>query len=127
MDYSMNQAQVKANELQNAQSLHADALAIQQQAQEAIRFNAQVSQALLDRATTAAANLHTIIDEAAIKFKQTPGLHQGGLSTWTVCLMLLILIGAQNFKAALGLTFFIFGTFGDLLRVGTRQSLMLGA
>jgi hypothetical protein len=109
MDTSMNEAQVKAVELQKAQRLQADALAIQQQAQEAIRFNTQVSQALLDRATTTAANLHTIIDEAAIKFRQTPGLHQGGLSIWTVCLMLLILIGAQNFKAAFGLTFFIFG------------------
>lgn len=105
----MNEAQEKANELHKAQHLQAGALAVQQQAQEAIRFNAQVSQALLDRATTTAANLHTIIDEAAIKFKQTPGLHQGGLSIWTVCFMLLILIGAQSFKAALGLTFFIFG------------------
>ncbi|OKP13158.1 hypothetical protein PENSUB_1258 [Penicillium subrubescens] len=109
MDTSMNEAQVKAVELQKAQRLQADALAIQEQAQEAIRFNTQVSQALLDRATTTAANLHTIIEEAAIKFRQTPGLHQGGLSIWTVCLMLLILIGAQNFKAAFGLTFFIFG------------------
>ncbi|KAJ5380598.1 uncharacterized protein N7496_003026 [Penicillium cataractarum] len=109
MDASMHKAQARANELQKAQRIQAEALTIQQQAQEAIRYNTQVSQALLDRATTTAANLHTIIDEAATKFKQTPGLHQGGLSIWTVCLVLLIVIGAQNFKAAFGLTFFIFG------------------
>lgn len=105
----MHQAQARANELQKAQRIQAEALTIQQQAQEAIRYNTEVSQALLDRAMTTAANLHTIIDEAATKFKQTPGLHQGGLSIWTFCLMLLIVIGAQNFKAAFGLTFFIFG------------------
>lgn len=105
----MHQAQTKADELQKAQSIQIEALAVQQQMQEAIRYNTQVSQALLDRTTTTAANLHTIIDEAAVKFKQTPGLHQGGLSIWTVCLMLVIVVGAQNFKAAFGLTFFIFG------------------
>ncbi|CEO60488.1 hypothetical protein PMG11_05113 [Penicillium brasilianum] len=109
MDASMHQAQTKADELQRAQSIQIEALAVQQQIQEAIRYDTQVSQALLDRATTTAANLHTIIDEAAVKFKQAPGLHQGGLSIWTVCLMLVIVVGAQNFKAAFGLTFFIFG------------------
>jgi hypothetical protein len=109
MDASMHQAQMKSDELQKAQSIQTEALAIQQEKQEAIRYSTQVSQALLDRATTTAANLHTIIDEAAMKFKQTPGLHQGSFSIWTVCLMLVIVIGAQNFKAAFGLTFFIFG------------------
>ena len=105
----MVQAQGRADELHKTQRLQADAMSIQQQAQEAIKFNTQVSQALLDRTAVTAANLHTLIDEAATKFKQTPGLHQGGLSIWTVCLMLLILIGVQNFKAAFGLVFFIFG------------------
>lgn len=111
----MHQAQARADELQKVQRLQADALAIQYQAQEAVSFNTQVSEALLDRTTATAANLHTIIDEAATNFKQTPRLHQGGLSIWTMCLMVLVLISAQNFKAAFGLVFFIFDESEGLL------------
>ncbi|KAJ5168580.1 uncharacterized protein N7482_004174 [Penicillium canariense] len=109
MDASIKQSQTMADQLQKAHRLQADSLVTQQQAAESIRLNMQVSQALLDRATAAAANLQMIIDDAAIKYKQTPGLHQVGLSIWTVCLVLLIFIGAQNFKVAISLLFFIFG------------------
>ncbi|EPS33791.1 hypothetical protein PDE_08753 [Penicillium oxalicum 114-2] len=109
MDSSVNQAQLKAEELQHTQQLQVEQLLTQQQTQESIRFNAQVSQALLDKATNTAANLHTLLDEAAIKIKQTPGLHQSGLSGWTLCFMILLLVGVQNFKAAFGLVFFILG------------------
>ncbi|KAF7718287.1 Uncharacterized protein PECH_002889 [Penicillium ucsense] len=128
MDRSVDQTQSKAVELQRIQHLQTQELSAQQQAQENIRLNAQVSQALLDKATTSAANLHTLLDEAALKFKQTPGLHQTGLSGWTLCIVILILVGAQNFKAAWGLVFFIFGhliatTLFPLLKV-YRSSLL---
>lgn len=105
----MAQSQAKANELQNAQIMQVQALAAQSQIQKEMQLSSQVSQALLDKATTAAFNLHALIDEAATKYKRIPDLHFGGLSIWTLCGALLILIGAHNMKAAVSLFFLVFG------------------
>lgn len=105
----MEQSQAKADELQKAQNMQVQALATQSQVQKEIQYNAQISQALLDKAAATAANLHTIIDEAATKYKQIPNLHFHGLSTWTLCGVLLILIGAHNMKAAVSLFFLVLG------------------
>ena len=105
----MEQSQAKADELQRAQNVQVQALAAQSEVQKEIQFNAQISQALLDKAATTAANLHTIIDEAATKYKQIPTLHFHGLSTWPLCGFLLILIGAHNMKAAVSLFFLVVG------------------
>ncbi|KAJ5669821.1 hypothetical protein N7462_010891 [Penicillium macrosclerotiorum] len=109
IDALMKQSIMKADELHEVQRLHTEAMAVQAQAQESMRFSTQVSQALLDRAISAASDLQDIIDGTAEKYKQTPGLHRGGLSVWTLCLLLLIIIGGQNIKVAIGLFFFIFG------------------
>jgi hypothetical protein len=106
----MEQSQSKAYELQKAQSMQVQVLAAQSEVQKEIQRNAQVSQALLDKATTTAANLHAIIDEAAAKYKRIPDLRFGGFSTWTLCGALLILIGSHNMKAAVSLFFLVFGT-----------------
>jgi hypothetical protein len=109
MEATMEHSQKEANELQKAQNMQAQALAAQSQMQKEIQFNAQISQALLDKATTTAANLHAMIDEAATKYKRIPDLHFGGLSAWTLCGILVILIGAHNMKAAVSLFFLVFG------------------
>lgn len=105
----MEQSQSKADELQKAQSMQVQVLAAQSEVQKEIQRNAQVSQALLDKATTTAANLHAIIDEAATKYKRIPDFQFGGFSTWTLCGALLILIGSHNMKAAVCLFFLVFG------------------
>ncbi|KAJ5596350.1 hypothetical protein N7450_002808 [Penicillium hetheringtonii] len=105
----MTQSYNRANDLQQAQQSQAKALAAQSRKQEEIRYKTQISQALLDKVTTTTANLHSMMDEATVKFKRTPGLHSGGISTWTLCLLLFILIGVQNAKMAVALFFLIFG------------------
>lgn len=105
----MEQSYNRAHDLQQAQQSQAKLLAAQFKTQDEMQFKAQVSQALLEKATTSAANLHSMIDDATVKFKRTPGLHSGGISAWTVCALLLIVIGAQSTKMAIGLFFLIFG------------------
>lgn len=107
----MEQSYNKANELQQVQQSQAEALAAQSRTQEEMRFKAQVSQTLLDKVAITAANLHSMIDEATVKFKRTPGFHSGGISTWTLGTLLLILIVAQNTRMATGLFFLILGKF----------------
>lgn len=109
MEVSMEQSYNKANDLRQAQQSQAKALAAQSREQEEIRYKTQVSQALLDKVTSTTANLHSMMDEATLKFKRTPGLHSGGISVWTLCLLLIILIGVQNAKMAVGIFFLIFG------------------
>lgn len=109
MEAAINQSQVQADELHKAQHLQAEALAAQSQAHKAIQFNAQVSQALLDKTAVATANLHALIDKAATKYKQTPGLHFGSISGWMFCIGLLLGILAQNAKVAVSLFALIFG------------------
>jgi hypothetical protein len=107
----MHQSESKASELQRAQEQQTEALAAHSRTQEAIQFHAQVSQALLNKANIAAANLQSIIDDAAIKYKSGPGLRIGGYSAWSLCGILLLIIAAQNFKVAISLLFLILGMF----------------
>jgi len=105
----MEQSQAKAVELQNAQDTQFQALVAHSEVQKRIQFDAQISQTLLDKAATTAANLHAIIDEAATKYKQMPDLHFGGIPSWTLYGILLIIIGVHNMRAAVSLFFLVFG------------------
>ncbi|CAI7645181.1 unnamed protein product [Penicillium glandicola] len=109
METFIQQSESKASELQKAQEQQAKALYAQSRAQEAIQFHAQVSQALLSKASVAAANLQSIIDDAALKSKHIPSFGIGGSSAWSLCAVLLIVIAAQNLKVAIGLFFLILG------------------
>ncbi|OQD73973.1 hypothetical protein PENDEC_c013G05755 [Penicillium decumbens] len=105
METTMEQSQAKAVELQNAQDTQFQALVAHSEVQKRIQFDAQISQALLDKAATTAANLHAIIDEAATKYKQMPDLHFGGIPSWTLYGILLFIIGVHNMRAAVSLFF----------------------
>lgn len=63
----------------------------------------RISQALLDKTTTAAANLQTMIDETTARYREFPALSGlfGSYSAWTVCALLFSLLGAQNPKSAM--------------------------
>jgi hypothetical protein len=105
----MEQSYNRAHDLQQAQQSQAQLLAAQFKVQDEMQFKAQVSQALLEKVAISAANLHSMIDDATVKFKRTPGLHSGGISAWTVCALLLILIGGQSTRMAISLFFLILG------------------
>lgn len=84
-----------------------EAISAQFRAQESLQVNMQISQALLDRATTAAANLQALVDEAATRYRETPVLSGlfGPYSEWTVSALLFSIIGALNPRAALAVLF----------------------
>ncbi|CAG7956957.1 unnamed protein product [Penicillium nalgiovense] len=109
MENFIQQSESKASELQKAQDQQTEALSAQSRAQEAIQFDAQVSQTLLAKTSVAAANLQSVIDDAAFKFKHVPGFGIGGSSAWSLCAVLLIVIAAQNLKIAIALFFLILG------------------
>ena len=80
METFIQQSESKAGELQRAQDQQSEALSAQSRAQEAIQFDAQVSQALLAKTSVAAANLQSVIDDAAFKFKHVSEDPPHGLS-----------------------------------------------
>lgn len=110
MDQVIKSSEQKAADLQKTQSLQAEAIAAQSRAQEAMQYNTKISQALLDKTAITAANLQTIMDETAVKMKRVPGFHLGGFSAYSICVILLIVIGAQNLRVAISLLFLIIGT-----------------
>lgn len=111
METFIQQSESKASELQKAQNQQIEALSAQSRAQEAIQFDAQVSQALLAKTSVAAANLQSVIDDAAFKFKHIPGFGIGGSSAWSLCVVLLTVIASQNLKIAISLLFLFLGTY----------------
>ncbi|KAJ5383617.1 hypothetical protein N7517_001528 [Penicillium concentricum] len=109
METFMQQSESKASELQKAQDQQTEALSAQSRAQEAIQSHAQVSQALLAKTSVAAANLQSVIDDAAFKSKHLPSFGIGGPSAWSFCAVLLMVIAAQNLKIGIALFFLILG------------------
>lgn len=109
METFIQQSESKAIELRKAQDQQTEALAAQSRAQDAIQFDAQVSQALLAKTSVAAANLQSAIDDAAFKFKHVPGFGIGGSFAWSFCAVLLTIITAQNLKIAIPLFFLVLG------------------
>lgn len=60
--------------------------------------NLQISQALLDKAITTTANLQAMIEETTTRYRDSPilGKFIGPYSAWTVCGILLSVIGAHS-------------------------------
>lgn len=98
---------MKAKNLHRAQLLQSEAIVSQSQAQDNIQTDIRISQALLDKVTATAANLQTMVDETATKYRESPVL--GGLngtySAWTVCALFFSMLCAQNPKSALAVLF----------------------
>lgn len=109
MEQFIQQSQSRASELQKAQDLQTEALTAQSLAHEAIQFHAQISEALLSKTSASAANLQSAIDNAVSTFRYLPALSSGGLSAWSLCAVLLVIIAVQNVKIAIGLSFLFLG------------------
>lgn len=107
----MEKFELKASELHKAQILQTEAMVAQSQAQETMQFSAQVSQALLEKAAIAAANLQAMIHESAIRYQENryfPPIFVRYFP-WTACAALFIILGAQSPKAAICLMLVILG------------------
>ncbi|KAF4229579.1 hypothetical protein CNMCM6805_001255 [Aspergillus fumigatiaffinis] len=100
---SLENSQSKAEALHTAQLQQFDALQAQFRLQQHMETNFQISQALLDKATATAANLQAMIDETTTRYRDSPILGNiiGPSSAWTVCGLLLSLIGAHSPRLAL--------------------------
>lgn len=99
----MEQSELKAEGLRKAQVLQFEAITEQSQAHNNMQMNMRISQALLDKTTTAAANLQTMIDETTTRYREFPALSGllGSYSAWVVCALLLSLLCVQNPKTAM--------------------------
>lgn len=100
----------KAENLHREQIMQSEAISAQTQAQENIQTSMQISQALLDKATTTAANLQAMVDETVSRYREPAVLSGffGPYSPWTVSALLFSIIGALNPRA--GLAVFLIGT-----------------
>ena len=77
------------------------------QVHDNLQTNMHISKALIDEATAAAANLQAMINESASKYRDSffSSGPIGPYFPWTICVLLLCLLGAQNPKSALTLLF----------------------
>lgn len=109
METFLQQSELKANELQKAQDLQAEALSAQSQAQETIQSHARISQALLTKVSVSAANLQSAIDDATFTFKRGPRFMVGGYTAWSAYAVLLVVIAAKDLRIATALILIVLG------------------
>lgn len=100
---TLQSSEAKAENLHEAQKLQYEAIVAHSQAQNNLQTNMRVSHALVDRVTAAAANLQTMIDDSATRYRQSPVFNGplGPYSTWTMCVLLFSMLGIQNPRSAL--------------------------
>jgi hypothetical protein len=96
-------SEARATKLLETQTYHAKAIETQAQAQEALGANTKIVYALLEKLTARAANLESLLEETASKFKglqELDGLFGLNISLWTVFSLLAPLLAIQNPKMA---------------------------
>jgi uncharacterized membrane protein YqjE len=89
----------QAKELLQTQTLHAEAIATQARAQEALGVSTRVAYAMVDKITTRAAQLETVLEETAARFDDISALNNlfgMKISAWTISSLLLSIIAVQN-------------------------------
>ncbi|EED23402.1 nuclear membrane fusion protein Kar5, putative [Talaromyces stipitatus ATCC 10500] len=99
----LEESEARASRLLETQAHHAKAIETQAQAQEALGANTKIVFALLEKLTVRAANLESILEETASKFKdfqEMDGLFGLNISLWTALSLLLTLFAVQNPKMA---------------------------
>lgn len=117
---------MKAEGLRKAQVLQFEAIKAQFQAQDDIQTNIRISQALLDKTTAAAANLQTMIDETATRYRDSHAFGGFfGVSTWTICAFLFSMLSIQNPKPALAVLLIGISTYTSEIPVTIYWQLTL--
>ncbi|PWY83745.1 hypothetical protein BO94DRAFT_519292 [Aspergillus sclerotioniger CBS 115572] len=103
LETSLAESRVMAQELHKSQLQHSAAIQGQTQLQEHLQTNMRISQALLDKTTATAANLHAMIDDTATRYKDVPAFRGflGSYPTGTVYSLLVGLIGSQSPRLAI--------------------------
>lgn len=110
---------MKAENLLDAQNLQYETITAHSQVHDNLQTNMHISKALVDEATAAAANLQTMINESASKYRDSffSGSPIGPYSPWTICVLLFCMFSAQNLKYALTLLFIGICMVPDICRV----------
>ncbi|KAB8219404.1 hypothetical protein BDV33DRAFT_204527 [Aspergillus novoparasiticus] len=105
LDTSLKEFKLKAESLHKAQLQQSEAVEFQSRLQEKLQTSIQISQALLDKAASTAANLQAMIDETSARYKDTPALRPlfSTPFSWTFFGLLLSLIVSHNVKVALAM------------------------
>ncbi|GAM34197.1 nuclear membrane fusion protein [Talaromyces pinophilus] len=99
----LEQSEARATKLLETQTYHAKAIETQARAQEALGANTKIVYALLEKLTARAANLESMLEETASKFKgfqELDGLFDLNMSLWTVLSLLVTLLAVQNPRMA---------------------------
>jgi hypothetical protein len=99
----LEKSEARATRLLETQINHAKAIETQAQAQEALGANTKIVFALLEKLTSRAASLESMLEEIASKFRglqEIDGLFGVNISLWTVLSLLVTLLAVQNPKMA---------------------------
>ncbi|OXV07727.1 hypothetical protein Egran_04507 [Elaphomyces granulatus] len=99
---SLSETEITADGVHKSQLLQAEALKAQSKAQETLRSNVKVAQALLDRLSSKAANIEVVLDETTQRLKELPAV--GGVLAmrfpWVLSILFFCIIAVQNPRAA---------------------------
>ncbi|KAJ5226074.1 hypothetical protein N7468_007299 [Penicillium chermesinum] len=96
VNQDMKKSEEKAQDLHKAQKLQADALIAHAKTQGELQATAKISQELVEQTSMAAAHLHSILEDAALKAQRLPDFRIGGFNTWTLCFIIVITITASR-------------------------------
>jgi hypothetical protein len=114
----LNTSEFQARELLETQAMHAKAIETQAQAQEALGASAKVVFAILEKLTTRAAYLESILEETANRFndlQHIDGFFGMKISAWTAFSLLFSVIAVQNPKVAVITFAFAGGLYATVL------------
>lgn len=116
---TLQKSETKAENLLDAQNFQYETITAHSQVHDNLQTNMHISKALVDEATAAAANLQTMINESASKYRDSffSGGSIGPYSPWTICVLLFCMLSAQNLKYALTLLFIGICMVPDICRV----------
>lgn len=99
----LENSEARATRLLETQAYHAKAIENQARAQETLGANTKIVYALLEKLTARAANLESMLEETASKFRgiqELDGLFGLSMSLWTVLSLIIALLAVQNPKMA---------------------------
>lgn len=101
----MQDLELKGANLSQAQLVQSETLAAQSRMQDVIRYNMQVTQALLDRASSAAANVQAVLDDTAARLRDSSSFRiaspLGKYFLWALCGLFSSLVGTYSPRSGL--------------------------
>ncbi|KAH8427910.1 putative nuclear membrane fusion protein Kar5 [Aspergillus melleus] len=105
---TLEKSQMNADNLHKSQAEQLESFRAQSQIQQNMQTSMHISQALIDKAAATAANLQAMIDEATMKYKESPTMSGlfGSYSAWMAYGLLFSVLGTQNLKVFIAMLLF---------------------